>query len=258
MMLRKLRPRSVYDVMAAIACFGVLAGGTAYAAATVTGADVVDESLTGADVKGKQGTSTTPAVNGTLGTQDVGGQPANAQNGTPFIDGALTQWDIKNGTLGGDDMANGSLTGADVANDSLTGADIQEGSLSTVPAAYDADHAILADSATSAVRAPVEGYVALSGNANSGNQVAGSLDTRVDCPSGTRPLGGGGYGRNSSFTTGENVAVIDSEPAVFIHPQTGVIYPYGWYVRVKNNTPNTSLSVAAWVVCANTDLAGSP
>ena len=246
MMLRRLRPRSVYDVMAAIACFGVLASGTAYAAATITGADVVDESLTGADVKGKQGTSTTPAVNGTLGSQDVSGQQANAQNGTPFIDGSLTQWDIKNGSLKGDD----------VANDSLTGADIQESSLSTVPAAYEADHAILADSATSAARAPVEGYATVSGNADSGNQVAGVLDKTVDCPPGTRPLGGGGYGRNSSFTTGENVAIIDSEPAVYIHPQTGVVYPYGWYIRVKNNTPNTALYVGAWVVCANTDLAG--
>jgi hypothetical protein len=232
--------------MAAIACFGVLAGGTAYAAATITGADVVDESLTGADVKGKQGASTAAAVNGALSTYDVGGQQANAQNGTPFIDGTLTQWDIKNGTL----------TSADVANDSLTGADIQEPSLSTVPDAYEADHAILADSATSAARAPVEGYATVSGNADSGNQVAGVLDKTVDCPPGTRPLGGGGYGRNSSFTTGENVAIIDSEPAVYIHPQTGAVYPYGWYLRVKNNTPNTALYMGAWVVCAKTDLAG--
>ena len=50
-MLDKLRPRSIYDVMAAIACFGVLAGGTAYAANTIGSADVIDESLLSQDIK---------------------------------------------------------------------------------------------------------------------------------------------------------------------------------------------------------------
>jgi hypothetical protein len=52
-MLARYKPRSSYDVMAAIACFVALAGGTAYAAATIMGADVVDESLTGADIQNK-------------------------------------------------------------------------------------------------------------------------------------------------------------------------------------------------------------
>jgi hypothetical protein len=34
-MLSRLRPRSIYDVMAAIACLVALAGGTAYAANTI-------------------------------------------------------------------------------------------------------------------------------------------------------------------------------------------------------------------------------
>ena len=50
-MLRKLRPRSVYDVMAAIACFGVLAGGTAYAANTIRSSDIVDNEVITTDVR---------------------------------------------------------------------------------------------------------------------------------------------------------------------------------------------------------------
>ena len=50
-MLRKLRPRSAYDVCAALALFLVVSGGTAWAVNEYTGANIVDESLTGADVQ---------------------------------------------------------------------------------------------------------------------------------------------------------------------------------------------------------------
>ena len=49
-MLRKLRPRSIYDVMAAIGCFAALATGSAYAANEWTGDNIVDSSLTGQDI----------------------------------------------------------------------------------------------------------------------------------------------------------------------------------------------------------------
>jgi hypothetical protein len=111
-MLERLRPRSVYDVLAAIACFGVLAGGTAYAANTIGTDDVIDESLTGADIKGKA---------------------------TPFVDGTLTGQDIRNLTILNADLAsqslsrskiqNGAINGIKVEDDSLTGADIDEATL---------------------------------------------------------------------------------------------------------------------------------
>src|SRR4051794_40576516 len=47
----RLRPRSVYDVMAAIGCFGALAGGTAWAANTIGSSDIIDESILSQDVK---------------------------------------------------------------------------------------------------------------------------------------------------------------------------------------------------------------
>ena len=50
-MLEKVRPHSIYDVMALIACVGVIAGGTAYAANTIGSSDVIDESLLSQDIK---------------------------------------------------------------------------------------------------------------------------------------------------------------------------------------------------------------
>jgi hypothetical protein len=133
--LAKLRPRSVYDVLAAIGCFVALGGTSAYAINEWTGANIVDESLTGADVKGKAGRSTTAAVNGSLTTHDVAGQQANAANGTSFVDGTLTQWDVKNGSLVGGDLANNTVAGDKVTDNSLKGIDIDEGTLGQVPSA---------------------------------------------------------------------------------------------------------------------------
>jgi hypothetical protein len=80
---------------------------------------VVDESLTGVDIKGKNGTSTTASVNGTLTGADISGQAANPSVGQPFVDGSLTTADTKNNTL--------------------TGADINESTLATVPSADKVD-----------------------------------------------------------------------------------------------------------------------
>jgi hypothetical protein len=122
--LAKLRPRSVYDVLAAIGCFVALGGTSAYAINEWTGANIVDESLTGADVQGKAGTTTTPAVNGSLTTHDVAGQQGNTGNGTPFIEGTLTQWDIKNGAVTGADLASDTVAAADIATDGVRASEI--------------------------------------------------------------------------------------------------------------------------------------
>jgi hypothetical protein len=78
-LLRRLRPRSVYDVMAAIACFGVLAGGTAYAANTVRSTDIVDGEVKSADVKDQSLTTFDVStflgadiVDGSLDDRDIG------------------------------------------------------------------------------------------------------------------------------------------------------------------------------------------
>jgi hypothetical protein len=92
-MLRKLRPRSVYDVMAAIACVVALTGGTAYAANTIRTGDIVDNEVFTTDVR-----------DDTLGF------------------GGLTHPDLNPG----------SVRSSEVLDNALTGADINEGSLGTV------------------------------------------------------------------------------------------------------------------------------
>jgi hypothetical protein len=108
-MLRKLMPRSVYDVMAALACLGVLAGGTAYAANTVFSTDIVDGQVKSVDIG-----------DGEVGSADVKDNSINTFDVHSFL---------------GADVVDESLTTADIQNGSLTGFDINEGMLSTVPSA---------------------------------------------------------------------------------------------------------------------------
>ena len=95
-MIRRLRPRSLYDVLAILAFFGVLAGGTAYAANTIGSSDVIDESLQSQDIK-----------NGEVHSLDIGNNHVQSA-------------DVKNETLTGDDIAANSLEGADIDESTLT------------------------------------------------------------------------------------------------------------------------------------------
>src|SRR4051812_31832502 len=70
-MLRRLRPRSAYDVMAAIAFFIAIAGGTAWAADTIGSSDIIDGSILTDDVRGNAATPTQGKINGTLTTYDI-------------------------------------------------------------------------------------------------------------------------------------------------------------------------------------------
>jgi hypothetical protein len=165
--MRSGRPRrlSYANVTSTIALVLALSAGTAYAANEWTGRNIVDGSLTGADVRGQGGTSSRAAVNGSITSQDISGQQANPANGTQFVDGTITSYDIKDGSLlpgdfppnsiGGDRLLNGSvgavdlapnsvnsskvadgsLTGLDVDDNTLTGADVNESTLGDVPSA---------------------------------------------------------------------------------------------------------------------------
>ncbi|HXJ65708.1 MAG TPA: hypothetical protein VNN79_18275 [Actinomycetota bacterium] len=156
---RKPRRLTYANVMSTIAFVVAVSAGTAYAANEWTGANIVNESLTGADVRGKAATSTAAAVNGSLTTYDISGQAADPSKGTPFVDGSLTTDDVKDGSLspadlpvnsiGSDRIADGtiqavdlgqnsvdsfkvaqnSLTGLDIKNESLTGDDIIDNSI---------------------------------------------------------------------------------------------------------------------------------
>jgi hypothetical protein len=87
----------------------IAVGGSAYAAATITGADVVDDSLTGADIQNKS-----------IGGADIGGATLGSAK-------------IIDHSLGEIDLAPNSVAGSEVINNTLTGDDINESALN-VPA----------------------------------------------------------------------------------------------------------------------------
>jgi hypothetical protein len=95
-MLAQLRPRSAYDVMAALSLFLVIAGGTAYAANTVFSTDIVD---------------------GEVRTPDVA---AGAVTSTKLAGGAVTSEKVGDNSLGGRDVFDNSLKGADIDESTLT------------------------------------------------------------------------------------------------------------------------------------------
>jgi hypothetical protein len=117
----KLRRPSHTTLIAYLALFVALGTGGAYAANTIGGGDVIDESLTGADIRGTNGTTTTKGVNGTIRTEDVAGQKAIPSSGQPYVNGSLSGWDVADGSLTGADIGPGSITGAQLDESTLKG-----------------------------------------------------------------------------------------------------------------------------------------
>jgi hypothetical protein len=151
--LSRLRPRSGYDIVAVIAMCAALGTGGAYAAATIGGEEVVDESLTDADIK-----------NGSLG-------PAIA-------DQAIGPWELKPS----------GVWGSHILDESVTGEDVAESTLAKVPAAAAADTAQTAQKATTAGSAPIAGYNVVTASLpwNGDRMRVGN----VTCPAGQKVLGG--------------------------------------------------------------------
>src|SRR5205823_8129747 len=85
LMVRKLRPRSAYDVMAAIAFFIAVAGGSAYAAATIGSSDIKNDAVKSNHIK-----------NGQVKNPDLA---ANSVGTGKVINGSLLKQDFKAGQL---------------------------------------------------------------------------------------------------------------------------------------------------------------
>jgi hypothetical protein len=113
----KLRRPSHATIVAYLALFVALGGTSAYAVNEWTGANIVDGTITGADIRGQPASGGSPAVGGSIQAHDL-------------ADGAIRTAKIANGQVNGDKVADSSLTGADVADTSLTGDDVQNGSIS--------------------------------------------------------------------------------------------------------------------------------
>jgi hypothetical protein len=134
-MWSRLKPRSIYDVLAVIGCVAAIGTGTAYAANTVFSTDIVDGEVKSVDIaNGAVGSN--KIVNGGVNTVDLHADAVDSSKvldgslaGTDVATGGLTGAAIGDGTLTGTDILDGSLTGPDIADSSLTGSDIATGSL---------------------------------------------------------------------------------------------------------------------------------
>jgi hypothetical protein len=154
--LGRLRPRSGYDVVAVIAMCAALGTGGAYAAATIGTDEVVDESLTDADIK-----------NGSLGAAIADGSITKSK---------LAPWSVWGGQAG------------TILDDSVTGDDVNEATLGKVQKAAMADQANVAQTAFKAGYAPIDGYKIVSTKAVSGS--GQHREGEVSCPLGSKVLGG--------------------------------------------------------------------
>src|SRR3954451_926939 len=105
-MLDKLRPRSVYDVMAAIACLAALATGAAYAESTIGSADIIDESIQTQDLK-----------NGQVKRADLDG---NSVLGNKIVDGSVADADLAANSVGASEIADDAVDTGAVADFGLS------------------------------------------------------------------------------------------------------------------------------------------
>jgi hypothetical protein len=119
-MLRKLRPRSVFDVMAVIAFVIALAGGTAYAANTVRTGDIVDNEVFTTDVRddtlgfgglthpdlGPGSVRSSEVLNDSLTRFDIGGGQVDSFN---ILNEEVSSVDVRNGTLNDEDIGQGTF-----------------------------------------------------------------------------------------------------------------------------------------------------
>ena len=156
-LLSRLRPRSIYDVMAAIACIAALGTGTAYAADTIGSADIIDESILSVDIKNTE------------------------VKGADLATNAVTTAKIANGSVLNADLGANAITGDKVLDNALTGADINESALGQVP------------SAATAGSAPVSGLMWTQSALIANPAKTWTVGT-VACPAGKSATGGGFYG----------------------------------------------------------------
>jgi hypothetical protein len=193
LMFARLRSGMTFsNVTSLMALFVALGGTSAYAIDEWNGSNIQDDTLTGADVRGRFQTATEAPVNGSLTGADISGQAADPASGQSAV----------NGSLGTNDIFDGSLTGTDTRDNSLTGTDIVESSLGEVPNAASATNATNAATAQSIANGSVhstslgtilkvERFVFVPGGGTAQN---GHYNTRLmlaGCPAGMMAFNGG-------------------------------------------------------------------
>jgi hypothetical protein len=210
-MLRKLRPRSAYDVMAALALFLVVAGGSAYA---VVAANQVNSNS---------------IINGQVKNQDL----ATNSVGT----GKIKPHGVKISDLG-----TNSVSSEKVGADALNGGDVDESSFVGVNA-----------SQLGGVASGEFLHGLTTRTAETAKNSTAIKDRFVQCPSGTKVVGGGAgvYEVNGS---GNPVLSTDSDEDLALSHSSPVITStnQAWYARgVETDAVSENWFVDVEVICAD-------
>ena len=139
-MSSRIRTHIRSNVIGYIALFLVVTGGTAQALQgqnTVFSDDIVNNEVKTADIDTRAVTSNRLAANsvkaGTVVNDSLTGLDIKSIRGGEVADDSLTGADVA--SLTGADVTDGSLGGADVGGDSITGSEVNEGTLGEVPSA---------------------------------------------------------------------------------------------------------------------------
>lgn len=240
------RPRITYaNVVATLALFLALAGGTAFATGalrrgSVTQRIVHNNSLLSADLKNGKGVAGVDVVDGRLAGADFGGV-----GGADIADGTLDATKVGDGSVRGEDLGkgaigtanlapgaidsarvvDGSITGKDIATDTVTGANIVESSLGRVPEASSLEGLTFKDFLSPTT------YTVSSALAEGTEDALGNFQLTVACQFPNDVMVGGG-----PLDTGGETTVIESARKNNV-----------WTVRVHH--PNTEDKFTVHAVC---------
>jgi hypothetical protein len=235
--------RSYANVTATLALITAL-GGTAYAAVTVTGADVQNGSLTGADLR-----------NGSVSAADIRN---NSISGADIREDAINSDDIENGSVVAEDLGTGVMAGNGATGPKGdTGAAGPKGDTGAAGPRGDAgakgDTGAPGSSGATGpttVRAATSEVPLQCTDVGSGtfSCTAGLVEFTVSCAPGEYATGGGAERHPTAYGASYPVAQYADRP----NPTTGT--PTGWTVTMGADhygpNPPSSMPVKVYVVCA--------
>jgi len=229
-MLRKFGSHLRDQWIGTTALFLVLAGGTAYAANTISSTDIVNNQVFGADVRDDS------LAGGGLGHVDL--KPGAVRSSEVAVD-SLTGTDIGPKAVGASEVALGSLATDHIENESLYGSDIADRSLGGEDLGggeitkFELDEYEMEGLPVGGREVETSAQV----NAPQNQYVSATADCPSDQFGRKKQVIGGGYFSNYP------VRVLQSYP---LDEDT-------WRVTVYNDLGGEGTYVEAWAVCAFSD-----
>jgi hypothetical protein len=235
--VRRVQSHLTYANVVSTMCLFLLLGGTAWAAATITGKDVRNESLTGRDIK-----------NGSIKGRDI------ANND-------VTTNDIRKGTINTSDVGEGSLNSGDIADGSLLAKDFKLGQLPAGTQGPKGEPGATGPKGDTGATGPGGTGGGSSGLSNvttrrveqvfpANQPIAANATVTAACLAGERATGGDGEALNSSGQFRGETFISRSRPV----PSATGTTPTGWQTQITGDSGRTlqsDVTVVAYAICAS-------